>query len=1496
MKQQNPPTMFAKQSCLNTALIAITSIILTSCTGGGGGGGGGSSAAANSAPFFSITSDSISIPENSVYAFYTFSAIDDDTGDSISYSLASGVADNDLFNISTIDSIEAASDTSTGTTSGELSFINAPDYENDDYYEVQISASDGSLSAEADLMLTVTITDVNEAPAFTTNADTTNVSENSTETFYTASATDEDISDSISYSLASGVADNDLFNIETASGKLSFKVAPNYEIDNHYEVQISASDGSLSADNNLPLTINVTDVNEKPTFTINPNTTTARENNTEVFYTASATDEDTGDNISYFLVDGVADNDLFNIETVSGDISFKNAPNYETDGPYEVRIIADDGSLKADNDLILTVTITDINEAPIFTTNTEATSASENSIEIFYTALATDEDANSSISYSLASGIADNDFFNIDTASGELSFISPPDYETDNYYEVEISASDGNLSVESNLLLTVTITNVNEALAFVINPDAASAPENSTAVFYTASATDEDINESISYSLASGVADNDLFDIDNTSGDISFKSAPNYETDGPYEVQISASDGNLSADADLVLSVIITDANDAPAFTINTDTASTPENSTEVFYTASATDEDANHSLSYYLASGVEDNDFLSIDAASGELSFKSAPDHETDDSYSVQISASDGNLSSENDLLLTITITDVNEVPPAFTINPDTANAPENSTEVFYTALATDEDSNESVSYSLASAVADNDLFNIDTNSGELSFKSAPNYETDGPYEVQISASDGNFSADADLVLSVIITDANDAPAFTTESDTASTNENNTKVFYIASARDEDISDRVSYSLADGVLDNDSFSLETTTGGLSFKSAPNYEANDLYELQISASDGNLSADTDLMLTVSITDVAEAPAFTTNPDTASAPENSTAVFYTASATDEDANSSVSYSLVSGAADNDLFNIDTSTGELSFKSAREYETDGPYEVQISASDGSFSASKDLALSVTIEFVNEAPVFATNPDAISIPENSSQVFYVASATDINIYDKVSYSLAAGIADNDLFSIDTRTGGLSFKSAPDYEASDYYEIQISASDGNLSADSDLMLSVSVTDVNEAPTAVISINPDPAANIITTATEVTLDCYSSSDPEYGIDLQCTWSQSAEQSQLIGPGYETSSRISFTAEAGTYTFTLTVSDGELQDSTASEITIHPVTIPDDFAGIAGDNQVTLTWTPYSDSTIYNIYRSTNASCDLDNYNNACSDSALFSNVASGFIDTGISNGAIYHYWIEAVLNGITQRATDHISVILKRTMPTQTGVLNDSGIDWGGNFSYINNSDCSSNISATQDCDHGRDVTHNDESDGHAGFSFTKLDSDGNTLDASATEWSCVQDNVTGLIWETKTTDGGLHDKYDRYSWYNTDPTTNGGGVGFEEASDEDDHNICYGYKTSDPASFCNTEAFVNRVNTASLCGASDWRLPSKEELRSIVDYSRYNPSIDTDYFPNTIDYGYWSSTSAVSSGPRSAWGIYFYGGFDYLTNREYVENVRLVRTKPKQ
>jgi hypothetical protein len=245
---------------------------------------------------------------------------------------------------------------------------------------------------------------------------------------------------------------------------------------------------------------------------------------------------------------------------------------------------------------------------------------------------------------------------------------------------------------------------------------------------------------------------------------------------------------------------------------------------------------------------------------------------------------------------------------------------------------------------------------------------------------------------------------------------------------------------------------------------------------------------------------------------------------------------------------------------------------------------------------------------------------------------------------------------------------------------------------------------------------------------------------------------------------------------------------------------------------------------------------------------------------------------------------------TDIVLITVNKNPPdTATGKLNDTGITTCSSGSS-NGAPCPVDGYEGQDGDHGRDAqasasTLTKVGAGSAGFDFTKLDANGNALAAGALVWSCVQDNHTGLVWEVKTAATGLHYKFDKYTWYNTDADTNGGGEGLADSGD-----ICYNYIGGDADSFCNTQAFVARVNSQSLCGATNWRLPNKNELSSIVDFVTLNPAIDRDYFPITNGSWYWSS-SPYASDHYYAWFVGFNrGGASYDLKSSY-EYVRLVR-----
>jgi hypothetical protein len=228
--------------------------------------------------------------------------------------------------------------------------------------------------------------------------------------------------------------------------------------------------------------------------------------------------------------------------------------------------------------------------------------------------------------------------------------------------------------------------------------------------------------------------------------------------------------------------------------------------------------------------------------------------------------------------------------------------------------------------------------------------------------------------------------------------------------------------------------------------------------------------------------------------------------------------------------------------------------------------------------------------------------------------------------------------------------------------------------------------------------------------------------------------------------------------------------------------------------------------------------------------------------------------------------------------------IPVISGLLNDTGIQTCANPDF-SDLPCPVDNYPGQDGEQGRDALAmqgliQKVGDGVAGFDFTKIDQNGFELPKSASDWSCVRDNHTGLLWEVKTSDQGLQDYRNTFTWYNPDSSENGGDAGTLNGGS------CTGAS-------CDTAGYISGINSQGLCGISEWRLPTRTELWSIMNLSS-SAALDESFFPNVTSgsgTSFWSNTPVA--GLSSLAYLVGFGSEtrgDVGSSKSFAESVRLV------
>ncbi len=871
------------------------------------------------------------------------------------------------------------------------------------------------------------------------------------------SATDINATDSmdsegagLTYSMETGL-DSALFSLDAQTGVLTFNAPPDFDNpqdqggDNVYEVIVRVTDSNGLTDT-ADVAITVTEVDEAPIITT-PGPFDVPENQLGSVDINSSDDPD----VTYTI--GGDDGFLFDIDSATGVVSFRDFPDYENpadegeQNTYDIRVTATDtGNLSGFADIVINVTNV-VEQATIgdFVWNDINGNGIQDDgepgvqgVTVFLTNTSTGEEVqdvtDSNGFYSFTADPGEYDLCVCGTPSG--TNLTLPDEGDDDTVD-----SDFDQTFPS---LTITLADDevdNDFDAGLVFPAANAAPEITNAGSSSvaerqlsavdAEATDDNDSEvggTLTYSIGAGADDGALFDIDATTGVVTFKTAPDYENpidsggDNTYTVMVRVTDSGGLFDEE-VFTISVTDVDEDPVIT--TTGPLTADENQLVAADIDATDDvdsEANTTLVYSLDTNAsDDNGLLSIDADTGVVSFNTAPDHEnpidggTDNTYTftVRVTDSEGNFDEGtftvtiNDLVEQATIgdrvwNDINE-------NGVQDNGEPGRTGVTVNLIDPVEDAVIETDTTVADGVYG---FTVDPGDYIVEFV-AP---VDTAFTVPFADPDPNIDSDAAVAtgrtgtITVVDDEDNnsvDAGLIDASNQAPTLGFGSLEVDEGSSFVDDLIGDDDNDEEGDGLVftitggaDGSFFIIDEVTGALSFEAEPDFESADdndgdnNYEVEVTLTDsGGLTAVE--LLTVTVLDVNEAPTvgpqfFTIAEDAA---DGDPVGVVNASDPEND-------SLVFSLDDESDIAIDANSGALSVAAGANLVGGSPIVLTVTVTDPS-GLQDTAAITVTVTNVNRAPV--VNDQGFNVPEDSAAgtVIGTVAASDPD-FDSVTFAL--------------------------------------------------------------------------------------------------------------------------------------------------------------------------------------------------------------------------------------------------------------------------------------------------------------------------------------------------------------------------------------------------------------------------------------------------------------------------------------------------------------
>uniref|UniRef100_A0A671UNM0 FAT atypical cadherin 2 n=1 Tax=Sparus aurata TaxID=8175 RepID=A0A671UNM0_SPAAU len=604
---------------------------------------------------------------------------DTDTNGLVTYSLEN-IPDDTTADITEVFSIDGEN--------GWITTVRETDCEATRVYRFNVVATDhgGDIKLSSSVLVEVTVTDENDnPPKFSDDVYRGSVVENSSpgEVIISMTTTDADVSLE-SRLVTCYITDGDplgqfaIIQADEGEWGLIVKERLDRETKDRYTLRVTATDGKFEAP--VVVDVHVLDINDNsPLCEQLVYTEAVMENSPSSMFVlkVSASDPDVGANgqISYTLHG--PDADKFHLDHRTGELFTLAVLDREKEVEYNMVAKATDGGGRSCQADILLM-IQDMNDnPPHFSSSHYEVTVFDNTtvrtpIAVIY-AKDPDTGINSEVKYSLLAG--DSGYFSLDEFSGILRLERPLTPDTPPTFELKVKATDRGLPRHLYSVATVTVDVVSlddYQPVFLSSEYTAQLPESlavgSEVLSVSALTRDGGGPDPISYRIVSG-NDDGQFLLDSGAGLLTLIAPLDFEVSREFYLSVEGSRGKSSLNDITTVIINVTDVNDnTPVFGRSDYSAEIPEDLTPGGL-VTATDDDGpiNNLLRYSIVSGDPLQQF-SIHPRSGEITVRTALDREEIPHYSLTVQAADeGDPPLSSAVLITITVTDVNDNPPVF-------------------------------------------------------------------------------------------------------------------------------------------------------------------------------------------------------------------------------------------------------------------------------------------------------------------------------------------------------------------------------------------------------------------------------------------------------------------------------------------------------------------------------------------------------------------------------------------------------------------------------------------------------------------------------------------------------------------------------------------------------------------------------------------------------------------------------------------------------------